>query len=144
MVLQAALGGFGVACVLEDEAAPHLASGDLRQVMTEWTQPFAGYYLYYPSRRQQSAAFALLLEELRQSAASRALFIGGAHAKLYSAPMRYCHPGSLALISPISVSIVDPGSRKKSGASADRRLVTAVTSPPLSRTIASAEVGCQR
>jgi DNA-binding transcriptional LysR family regulator len=42
----------------------------LRQVLTEWTQPFAGYYLYYPSRRQQSAAFALLLEELRQSAAS--------------------------------------------------------------------------
>jgi DNA-binding transcriptional LysR family regulator len=70
MVLEAALEGFGLAFVMQDEAAAHLASGALRQVMADWTQPFAGYYLYYPSRRQQSAAFALLLEELRQSAAS--------------------------------------------------------------------------
>jgi DNA-binding transcriptional LysR family regulator len=68
MVLEAALEGFGLAFVMQDEAAPHLASGALRQVLPDWTQPFAGYYLYYPSRRQQSAAFALLLEELRQSA----------------------------------------------------------------------------
>jgi DNA-binding transcriptional LysR family regulator len=68
MMLDAALEGFGLALLLEDVAAPHLASGALRQVLTDWTQPFAGYYLYYPSRRQQSAAFALLLEELRQSA----------------------------------------------------------------------------
>jgi DNA-binding transcriptional LysR family regulator len=68
MVLEAALEGFGLAFVMQDEAAPHLASGALRQVLAGWTQPFAGYYLYYPSRRQQSAAFALLLEELRQSA----------------------------------------------------------------------------
>jgi DNA-binding transcriptional LysR family regulator len=70
MLLDAALEGFGLAFVLEDEAAPHLASGALQQVMADWTQPFAGYYLYYPSRRQQTAAFALLLEELRRSAAA--------------------------------------------------------------------------
>jgi DNA-binding transcriptional LysR family regulator len=70
MLLEAALEGFGLAIVMQDEAAPHLANGALRQVLADWTPPFAGHYLYYPSRRQQSAAFALFLEELRQSAAN--------------------------------------------------------------------------
>lgn len=64
-IVEAALAGFGLAMVMEDDAAPHIASGRLRQVLTDWTPPFAGYYLYYPSRRQQSAAFALLVERLR-------------------------------------------------------------------------------
>jgi DNA-binding transcriptional LysR family regulator len=68
MVLRAALDGFGLAFVNDDDAAPHLASGALRQVLADWTPPFAGYYLYYPSRRQQSAAFVLLVERLRANA----------------------------------------------------------------------------
>jgi DNA-binding transcriptional LysR family regulator len=59
--------GFGLALVLEDEAAPHLASGALRQALVDWRQPFAGYYIYYPSRRQQPAAFGLFLEQLHTS-----------------------------------------------------------------------------
>ncbi len=70
MVLRGALDGFGLAFVNENEAAPYLDSGALRQVLPDWTPPFAGYYLYYPSRRQQSAAFSLLVERLRANVRS--------------------------------------------------------------------------
>ncbi|WIW89446.1 LysR substrate-binding domain-containing protein [Sphingobium sp. V4] len=65
MVLEAALAGFGLAFVLEDQVAPYLASGALKQILADWTQPFPGYHLYYPSRRQPSAAFALFVDRLR-------------------------------------------------------------------------------
>jgi DNA-binding transcriptional LysR family regulator len=63
--LQAALDGFGLTCVPEDLAGPHLADGSLVRVLEDWCAPFEGYHLYYPSRRQQSPAFAVLLEALR-------------------------------------------------------------------------------
>lgn len=65
MVVRAALDGLGLACVLEDAAAEHVADGSLIRVLEDWCAPFAGYHLYYPSRRQPSAAFALLVERLR-------------------------------------------------------------------------------
>jgi DNA-binding transcriptional LysR family regulator len=65
MAVRAAVDGLGLACVLEDLAADELASGNLVRVLTDWCPPFAGYHLYYPSRRQPSAAFALLVEALR-------------------------------------------------------------------------------
>ncbi len=65
MILRAALAGFGLACVLEDHAAAHLANGSLVRVLEGWCPPFAGYHLYYPSRRQPMPAFALLVEALR-------------------------------------------------------------------------------
>ena len=65
MVLQAAAAGFGLACVLEDHAEADLATGRLVRVLEDWCPPFPGYHLYYPSRRQPSAAFALLVEALR-------------------------------------------------------------------------------
>jgi DNA-binding transcriptional LysR family regulator len=64
-MLNAALAGFGVAYVPEDVAQPHLAKGRLRRVLTDWCSPFSGYHLYYPSRRQPSAAFSLLVDSLR-------------------------------------------------------------------------------
>lgn len=64
-VLNAALCGFGLAFVPEDLARPHLAGDQLRQVLNDWCPPWPGYHLYYPSRRQASPAFALLLEALR-------------------------------------------------------------------------------
>ncbi|WP_343715489.1 LysR family transcriptional regulator [Inquilinus sp.] len=64
-VLDAALSGFGLAYVPEDLAQPHLAAGLLQQVLEGWSPPWSGYHLYYPSRRQTSAAFALLVDALR-------------------------------------------------------------------------------
>jgi len=65
MILRAARAGFGLACVLEDHTQPYLVDGQLVRVLEDWCPPFSGYHLYYPSRRQPSAAFALLVDALR-------------------------------------------------------------------------------
>jgi DNA-binding transcriptional LysR family regulator len=44
---------------------PYLAKGRLKRALEEWCAPWSGYHLYYPSRRQSSAAFALLVDALR-------------------------------------------------------------------------------
>jgi DNA-binding transcriptional LysR family regulator len=64
-MLNAALGGLGLAYVPEGLAQPHLVKGRLKRVLADWCPPYSGYHLYYPSRRQSSAAFALLVEALR-------------------------------------------------------------------------------
>ena len=64
-MLNAALAGFGLAYVPDDLARPHLAKRRLERVLEDWCPPFSGYHLYYPSRRQSSAAFALLVDALR-------------------------------------------------------------------------------
>jgi DNA-binding transcriptional LysR family regulator len=65
-ILAAALAGFGLAYLPEGLVQPYLAKGRLRRVLADWCPPFSGYHLYYPSRRQPSAAFALLVEALRE------------------------------------------------------------------------------
>ena len=65
LLLEAAAAGFGLACVPGDYVAPAVAAGRLVRVLDDWCPAFSGYHLYYPSRRQQSAAFALLVEALR-------------------------------------------------------------------------------
>ncbi|HCH49883.1 MAG TPA: LysR family transcriptional regulator [Proteus sp.] len=65
--IDAALSGFGVACVPEDTIQSAVKSGDLIQVLRDWCPTFSGYYLYYPSRKQHPPAFALLIDELRYS-----------------------------------------------------------------------------
>ncbi len=64
-MLAAALDGFGLAYVPEDLARAHLAKRRLKRVLEDWCPPFAGHHLYYPSRRQSSAAFALVVDALR-------------------------------------------------------------------------------
>ena len=64
-MLNAALAGLGLAYVPEGLAQPHLSKGRLNRVLDEWCLPYSGYHLYYPSRRQSSAAFALLVNALR-------------------------------------------------------------------------------
>jgi DNA-binding transcriptional LysR family regulator len=71
MILRAAMAGHGLACVLEDHAAAHIADGSLVRVLQDWCPPFSGYHLYYPSRRQPTAAFTLLVEALRYKARRR-------------------------------------------------------------------------
>jgi len=63
--LQAALDGHGLAYVPDDLAAAHVAAGRLRRVLEDWCPTFPGYHLYYPSRRQSSPAFSLVLDALR-------------------------------------------------------------------------------
>jgi len=65
LMIQAAIDGVGLAFMLEEHAARHLASGALVRVREDWCPPFAGYFLYYPSRRQQPAALSALIETLR-------------------------------------------------------------------------------
>jgi DNA-binding transcriptional LysR family regulator len=64
-MLNAALAGFGLAYVPEDLAEPHIAKGRLKRVLADWCAPYTGHHLYYPSRRQSTPAFALLVDALR-------------------------------------------------------------------------------
>jgi DNA-binding transcriptional LysR family regulator len=64
-MLNAALAGMGLAYAPEGLVQPHLAKGRLQRVLEDWCLPYSGYHLYYPSRRQSSAAFALLVDALR-------------------------------------------------------------------------------
>lgn len=65
VILKAALAGFGLAYVPEDMVQTHLTEGLLVRVLDDWCPSFAGYHLYYPSRRQSLPAFALLIDALR-------------------------------------------------------------------------------
>jgi DNA-binding transcriptional LysR family regulator len=64
-MLRAALAGFGLAYVPEDLVRRHVAEGKLKQVLKNWSPTFPGHHLYYPSRRQSSPAFVLVLNALR-------------------------------------------------------------------------------
>jgi DNA-binding transcriptional LysR family regulator len=66
-MLDAALAGFGLAYLPEDSVRAHLAEGRLVRVLADWCPPYAGYHLYYPSRRQPTPAFALLVNALRKT-----------------------------------------------------------------------------
>lgn len=68
-VRQAALDGFGVAYIGEQAVQADIAEGRLIPVLRDWSPPFAGYHLYYPSRRQHTPAFTILVEALRYRAA---------------------------------------------------------------------------
>jgi DNA-binding transcriptional LysR family regulator len=63
--LDAALQGLGLAYMLEDVVQPYIDDGRLVRVLADWCEPFSGYHLYYPSRRQSSPAFTLLRDALR-------------------------------------------------------------------------------
>lgn len=63
--IDAALAGLGVALLPEDELMPHIETGRLVRVLEDWCPRFPGYHLYYPSRRQQSPAFSLVVQALR-------------------------------------------------------------------------------
>ncbi|CDZ39037.1 Transcriptional regulator, LysR family [Neorhizobium galegae bv. officinalis] len=65
MLEAAALDGLALAYTFEDQVSKHVADGRLIRVLEDWCPPFPGYHLYYPSRRQHTAAFALFVEALR-------------------------------------------------------------------------------
>ncbi len=63
--IDAALSGFGIACLPEDRVQDYVKSGELIQILHDWCPSFPGYYLYYPSRKQHPPAFALMIDALR-------------------------------------------------------------------------------
>jgi DNA-binding transcriptional LysR family regulator len=63
--IRAAIDGVGLAFVDDDRVAAHLASGALERVLEDWCQPFPGFFLYYPSRKQPPAALLALIDTLR-------------------------------------------------------------------------------
>jgi len=65
MMRQAALDGFGLAYLPQDQVDTAVGDGTLVQVLADWCPPRPPYHLYYPSRRQHSPAFALVIEALR-------------------------------------------------------------------------------
>ncbi|ALN84802.1 bacterial regulatory helix-turn-helix, lysR family protein [Lysobacter capsici] len=64
-IVLASLDGLGIAFLPEEEFAPHIEEGRLVRVLQDWCPPFSGYHLYYPSRRQHSPAFSLVVDALR-------------------------------------------------------------------------------
>lgn len=77
-VIRAALHGVGLAFAGEDLVMEHLRSGALVRVLEDWCPPFPGFFLYYPSRRQQPAALAALIDTLRATGpAAEVVLTGG-------------------------------------------------------------------
>jgi DNA-binding transcriptional LysR family regulator len=64
-MLNAALTGAGLAYVPESMVERYLTKGRLKRVLEEWCLPYSGYHIFYPSQRQSSAAFALVVDALR-------------------------------------------------------------------------------
>jgi len=67
-MLNAAVAGLGLAYIPEALARPYLTKGRLKRVLEDWCPSFSGFHLYYPSRRQATPAFALLVDALRYRA----------------------------------------------------------------------------
>ena len=65
LMLDAATDGIGLAYTADSYAAPYLANGRLQRVLADWCPPFPGFYLYYPGRRQISAALRALIDALK-------------------------------------------------------------------------------
>lgn len=65
LIREAAVSGFGIAFLPADYVEAQVANRELVPLLEDWSAPWPGYHLYYPSRRQQSPAFALLVEALR-------------------------------------------------------------------------------
>lgn len=63
--IDAAVKGYGIAYIPEDLLEGHIQAGALQAVLDDWSEPFTGYHLYYPSRRQMSPAMALIVDALR-------------------------------------------------------------------------------
>ena len=67
----AALAGLGIALLPEDELMAHIEAGRLVRVLQDWCPKLSGYHLYYPSRRQPSPAFSLVVKALRVSGSAQ-------------------------------------------------------------------------
>jgi DNA-binding transcriptional LysR family regulator len=67
MVIQAALNGVGLGIAFEEQVAEYIAKRRLVRVLEDWCPPFPGFFMFYPSRRNQPAALSVLIRTLRLS-----------------------------------------------------------------------------
>jgi DNA-binding transcriptional LysR family regulator len=67
-MIDAAISGYGIAYVPEDLVSEHISTRRLILLLDEWSHPFSGYHLYYPSRRQLSPAMRVIADALRHNA----------------------------------------------------------------------------
>jgi DNA-binding transcriptional LysR family regulator len=67
LVIQAVLKGVGIGTAMEETLKGMISEGRLIQVLKDWCPTFQGYFLYYPSRRNQPAALSALIDTLRLS-----------------------------------------------------------------------------
>lgn len=72
LIMKAAVDGLGLAYLTEQQVRSELTTGRLVRVLSDWCPPFSGYHLYYPSRRQPSQAFSLLVDALRYRTRAKA------------------------------------------------------------------------
>jgi DNA-binding transcriptional LysR family regulator len=70
IIIEAALGGGGMACLPETSVMQHIASGRLTRVLDDWCRPFSGFFLYYPSRHHMPASLRTLIDFLKLKEAS--------------------------------------------------------------------------
>ena len=75
LAVDAAVNDLGLAYALEDRVRPHIESGRLVRLLQDWTEPFAGFFLYYPSRRQIQPTLAALISVLKAQTGSHRLAI---------------------------------------------------------------------
>ena len=71
LMLDCACQGLGIAYLLEHDVADQVALGALVRLLADWTPPFPGFFLHYPSRRQMRPVFAAFLDLLRRPASAR-------------------------------------------------------------------------
>jgi DNA-binding transcriptional LysR family regulator len=71
LIIDAALAGVGLAYVIEEQVVSLLQAGALARVLEDWCQPFPGFFLYYPGRRQVSPALAAFIDAIRVPAKPR-------------------------------------------------------------------------
>ncbi|MGC2637689.1 MAG: LysR family transcriptional regulator [Acidobacteriaceae bacterium] len=65
LMIEAVLRGLGIGMAMEATLAAMIEQGELVQILEDWCQRFPGYFLYYPSRRNQTAALTALIHTLR-------------------------------------------------------------------------------
>jgi DNA-binding transcriptional LysR family regulator len=70
-MLVGARAGIGIGFVPEDLVEPYIKSGELKVALDDWSQPYPGFHLYYPSRKQASPAFSLVVDALRYRSGPR-------------------------------------------------------------------------
>ncbi|WP_244554202.1 LysR substrate-binding domain-containing protein, partial [Agrobacterium sp. DSM 25558] len=67
LIIEAALGGAGLAYAFERQVLDSIQSGALVRVLEDWCEPFSGFFLYYPSRKLMRPVMRGFINGIRSS-----------------------------------------------------------------------------